>query len=109
MRARSGLYVLSVMTDQIETLLNETRRFPPDPAFAARAQATAATYAEAATDRLAFWAARAAELEWFTPWHTVLDWQLPHARWFSGGTLNASVNCLDRHIRGAKRNPMVTR
>src|SRR2546430_3367058 len=46
----------------------------------------------------------AGELEWSRPWDRVLDWQPPHAKWFVGGTLNASVNCLDRHVRGARRN-----
>jgi acetyl-CoA synthetase len=92
------------MTDQLDTLLNEARRFSPSAEFSARALATAATYADARADRLGFWAARAAELEWSAPWHTVLDWKPPHAKWFSGGMLNASVNCLDRHVRGAKRN-----
>ena len=92
------------MTEQIDTLLTESRRFPPSAEFTANAQATAATYAAAATDRLRFWADRAAELEWFTPWTSILEWELPHAKWFSGGTLNVSVNCLDRHVRGAKRN-----
>ncbi|MES1167232.1 MAG: acetate--CoA ligase, partial [Pseudomonadota bacterium] len=92
------------MTQQLDTLLSEERRFPPSQAFAAEAVATAATYAEAAADRLRFWADRAAELEWFTPWTTVLEWSPPHAKWFTGGTLNVAVNCLDRHVRGAKRN-----
>jgi acetyl-CoA synthetase len=92
------------MTDQLDTLLTEERRFPPPPAFAAEAQATAATYAAARTDRIGFWATQAAELEWFTPWHTVLDWNPPHARWFLGGQLNASVSCLDRHLTGSKRD-----
>ena len=92
------------MTEQIDTLLSEERRFAPSPAFAAAAQANAATYAAAAADRLQFWADRAADLEWMRPWEKVLDWRPPHARWFDGGRLNASVNCLDRHIRGAKRN-----
>ena len=92
------------MSQQIDTLLTEDRRFPPTPEFAAAAQATAATYAAAKADRLKFWSDRAAELEWFTPWTNVLEWDLPHAKWFTGGTLNVSVNCLDRHVRGAKRN-----
>ena len=92
------------MNQQIDTLLSETRRFPPSAAFAGTAQATAATYAKAAADRLGFWAERAAELDWFTPWRSVLEWDPPHAKWFDGGTLNASFNCLDRHVRGAKRN-----
>ena len=44
------------------------------------------------------------ELEWSRPWTQVLDWQPPHAKWFVGGQLNASVNCVDRHVRGARRN-----
>jgi acetyl-CoA synthetase len=92
------------MSEQLDTLLSETRRFPPEAAFAAQAQATSATYAAAKADRLQFWADRAAELEWSAPWKTVLEWEIPHARWFAGGTLNVAVNCLDRHVRGAKRN-----
>ncbi len=46
----------------------------------------------------------AKRLEWARPWDQVLDWQLPHAKWFVGGQLNVSVNCLDRHLRGARRN-----
>ena len=61
-------------------------------------------YAEAARDPEKFWANLAGELEWSRPWTTVLDWQPPHAKWFVGGQLNASVNCLDRHVRGPRRN-----
>ena len=63
-----------------------------------------AIYEEAARDPEAFWAKFAAELEWSTPWTQVLDWQPPHAKWFVGGKLNASVNCVDRHVRGPRRN-----
>ena len=61
-------------------------------------------YARADADPEAFWARFASELEWFTPWTQVLDWKPPHAKWFVGGTLNASVNCVDRHARGPRRN-----
>ncbi len=61
-------------------------------------------YADAARDPEAFWAGLAAELEWSRPWTRVLDWQPPHAKWFVGGQLNASVNCVDRHVRGPRRN-----
>ena len=61
-------------------------------------------YARAAADPEAFWAAFAAELEWMQPWTKVLDWQPPHAKWFVGGRLNISANCLDRHVRTARRN-----
>src|SRR4029078_12257896 len=52
----------------------------------------------------ACWAGLARELEWSRRWDTVLDWQPPHAKWFVGGRLNVAVNCLDRHVRGARRN-----
>ncbi|HET9133871.1 MAG TPA: acetate--CoA ligase [Gemmatimonadales bacterium] len=89
---------------ELSTLLSEDRRFPPPPAFARRATATAALYEAAAHDRLAFWEAEARQLAWSRPWDQLLDWQPPHAQWFVGGQLNASVNCLDRHLHGPKRN-----
>jgi acetyl-CoA synthetase len=92
------------MADQLDTLLSEHRRFPPTAAFTAAAVATQATYDRARDDRLGFWEDEARRLEWFTPWHEVLEWTPPHAKWFVGGTLNVAVNCLDRHVRGAKRN-----
>ena len=92
------------MTDQLDTLLVEERRFAPPPEFAAQANATADLYQRAARDRLAFWEEQARQLEWSEPWTRVLEWNLPHARWFVGGKLNVSVNCLDRHLVGPKRN-----
>jgi len=90
---------------EISALLNEARVFEPTDAW--RANATAndpGVYERAAEDPEAFWAGFAAELEWMKPWTQVLDWQSPHARWFVGGQLNASVNCLDRHVRTSRRN-----
>ncbi len=92
------------MTDQIDTLLTENRRFPPSPEFAETAQAGSGIYERAKADRLGFWADQARRLDWFTPFTTVLEWDLPHARWFTGGTLNVSYNCLDRHIATPRRN-----
>ncbi|MGH7584388.1 MAG: acetate--CoA ligase [Gemmatimonadales bacterium] len=92
------------MTDRLDTLLIEQRRFPPPAEFAGRALATSALYDEASRDRIGFWEARAGDLHWFAPWSTALEWELPHARWFAGGMLNASYNCLDRHLAGARRN-----
>jgi acetyl-CoA synthetase len=90
---------------EISDLLREHRTFPPTPAFRASAVVRdEGIYAEAARDPEAFWAKLAAELEWSRPWDTVLDWQPPHAKWFVGGKINASVNCLDRHVRGPRRN-----
>jgi len=90
---------------EIDDLLREDRTFAPAPAF--RAQALVrdeSLYAEADKDPEAFWARFASELEWSRKWEKVLDWQPPHAKWFVGGQLNISVNCLDRHVRGARRN-----
>ena len=90
--------------DSIENLGNESRQFPPSAAFAAQANAKADIYATADADRLAFWESQARELTWDQPWSTVLDWQVPYAKWFVGGKLNASVNALDRHVAGGRGN-----
>src|SRR5687768_6191940 len=90
---------------ELSDLLQEDRRFPPSDAFRAAATANSEdVYARAERDPEAFWSTFAQELEWFTPWTQVLEWKPPHAKWFLGGTLNASVNCVDRHIRGPRRN-----
>jgi acetyl-CoA synthetase len=90
---------------EFSDLLREDRTFPPTNAFKTGAHVRDdSLYAEAERDPDAFWARCAAELEWSRRWDTVLDWQPPHAKWFVGGTINASVNCVDRHIRGPRRN-----
>ena len=61
-------------------------------------------YDRAAADPEAFWEGFARELDWIQPWSRVLEWKSPHAKWFVGGKLNVSANCLDRHIRGPRRN-----
>jgi acetyl-CoA synthetase len=86
----------------LDALLHETRRFAPDPELAAAANAQPGIYAEAARDRLAFWAAQAERLAWERGWERVLDWEPPYAKWFVGGRLNASVNCLDRHVAAGR-------
>ena len=85
---------------------NTPPSFPPDPAFTAQANINNPdVYAQAAADPEKWWAERAQEfVTWDAPWHTVCKWTPPHAKWFVGGTLNASVNCLDRHLAGPKRN-----
>ncbi len=82
----------------LSALSSESRRFDPPAELAAHANVTASAYEHATKDRLGFWAEQAGRLEWATPWTEVLDWQPPFAKWFVGGTLNASVNCLDRHV-----------
>jgi acetyl-CoA synthetase len=90
---------------EISALLHENRRFPPSRAWQTTANVTDPDiYASAARDPEAFWAGFAAELEWMRPWDSVLQWNPPHARWFDGGKLNVSVNCVDRHMRGSRRN-----
>src|SRR5512138_3751835 len=86
-------------------LLREDRRFPPSEEFRSRAAVRdERIYEDARNDPEGHWARLAGELEWSRQWTQVLDWQPPHARWFVGGELNASVNCVDRHVRGPRRN-----
>jgi acetyl-CoA synthetase len=93
------------VSPEIDALLQEDRAFPPSDAFRAQANVRdAGIYQEAARDPERFWADFARELEWSTPWSTVLEWKPPHAKWFVGGKINASVNCLDRHLGSARRN-----
>src|SRR5258708_24233308 len=92
--------------ETLSNLLQETRRFDPPPELAANANVKADIYSEAAADRLAFWERQAERLTWDQRWDQVLDWsRAPFAKWFTGGKLNASVNCVDRHVaagRGSK-------
>src|SRR5687767_439982 len=90
---------------EIDSLLHEERSFPPSGEWKAHAIANdAGIYDRAAADPEAFWEGFARELEWIRPWDEVVRWKSPHAQWFVGGKLNASVNCVDRHARGARRN-----
>src|SRR5262245_14285652 len=90
---------------QFEDLLEETRRFEPPAAFRADARVRdEEIFRSAEADPVAFWEGHARELEWMRPWDVPLQGEGPDARWFVGGRLNASVNCLDRHVRSAHRN-----
>ncbi|HET9950060.1 MAG TPA: AMP-binding protein, partial [Longimicrobiales bacterium] len=90
-------------TASLSALLIEERRFPPPEEFRGRAViADPAEYERAAADREAYWAGWAAQLDWFAPWKEVLRWEPPHAQWFVGGKLNASHNCLDRHVAAGR-------
>jgi acetyl-CoA synthetase len=83
----------------IEVLLDEKRNFPPPKAFKKSANMkSASVYSAARKNPQAFWAKAAKELHWFKPWKKTLEWNLPWAKWFIGGKLNASYNCLDRHV-----------
>jgi len=93
------------MSSDLEALLQEHRKFEPPEAFrAASLISSPEVYERAAADPEAYWAEQAATLEWIVPWRQVLEWTPPHAKWFLDGRLNASVNCVDRHIRTARRN-----
>jgi len=85
-------------SDSIENLSTEDRSFLPTAAFAAQANAKADLYAEADNDRLAFWDKQAHALVWERQWEKTLTWEVPYAKWFVGGKLNATVSALDRHI-----------
>jgi acetyl-CoA synthetase len=90
---------MSDVEQNISDLLSEDRVFPPPPDFTARAIVSdPSIYERAASDPEAFWADQADRLAWFKRWDTVMRWTPPWVTWFEGGTLNASVNCLDRHV-----------
>ncbi len=93
----------------ITSVLKESRSFPPPAAFSRAAQVKnlaeyEALWKRAADDPEGFWAEQAESLSWAKRWDKVLVWNEPHARWFDGGKLNASANCLDRHLTGPRRN-----
>ncbi|MEO6051503.1 MAG: acetate--CoA ligase [Pyrinomonadaceae bacterium] len=99
------------MSEQIaiESTLNEHRLFPPSPEFAAKAHIKSfeeyeRLYAEAKADPEAFWAKQAESLDWFKKWDTILEWSEPFAKWFVGGEINISYNCLDRHLTTGRKN-----
>src|SRR5688572_7170746 len=98
-RAEQGGIRVTDAQPHIDALLQEDRVFPPPPRFAEEAVVSdPAIYERAAEDPEAFWAEQAGRLEWSRPWDTVMEWTPPFVKWFVGGTLNASVNCLDRHV-----------
>ena len=85
------------MSDQaIETLFEEDRRYPPPPEFAAQANAKADIYDIPFEE---FWEREGRErVTWFEPFTSLLEWELPYARWYGGGKINVAYNCLDRHV-----------
>jgi acetyl-CoA synthetase len=93
----------------IETILNESRLFPPPADFASQADVSSfeeyeKLYARAEADPENFWAEQADALHWFKRWDKVLEWNEPFAKWFVGGKLNVSYNCLDRHLTTWRKN-----
>src|SRR5262245_20976009 len=96
------------MTTESTTIGTEWQQdkiFPPPAAFTAQANAgDPDIYEQAARDFEGWWAGWARELDWIAPWERVLEWNPPHAKWFVGGKLNVSANCLDRHLNGPRRD-----
>ncbi|HYV57609.1 MAG TPA: acetate--CoA ligase [Candidatus Nitrosopolaris sp.] len=93
----------------IDSVLREDRVFPPSADFSRQAHIASRAdydrlYERSVKNPEDFWADMALRLHWSAPWQRVLDWQPPFARWFVGGRLNVSENCLDRHLTGARRN-----
>src|SRR5437588_11223049 len=93
----------------IQSVLREARKFDPPTEFSQHARVKSMAeyqklYDAAAADPEKFWAGVAGELHWFQKWNKVLEWDLPWAKWFSGGKINLSYNCLDRHVSGPRKN-----
>ena len=84
--------------ETLDNLSSENRTFAPSPEFSAQANATPELYAQAQSEGVAFWERQAEALVWERKWDTALNWNPPHAKWFEGGKINASVNALDRHV-----------
>src|ERR1700761_6947292 len=106
-RRTSGRMAETPENQHFSSTLHETRVFPPPAGFAAKAHVSGMAAYEDLYRRFidepdAFWAKVAGELDWFTPWTKVLDWQAPHAPWFVGGKLNLCHNCVDRHALGTR-------
>jgi acetyl-CoA synthetase len=105
----SSLPVSAPVNQDLDSTLREFRVFPPPPEFAAKAhikslQEYESLYKQSIDDPESFWAGVAKDLHWFKPWDKVLEWNEPWAKWFVGGKLNLSYNCVDRHALGARRD-----
>lgn len=101
---RKGVGKMAVEKN-IEGLLQEQRVFSPPPEFVRQANVKdESVYTEAARDREGFWARQAERLDWFRRWDKVLEWKPPFAKWFVGGKLNVTYNCVDRHLSTWRRN-----
>src|SRR5581483_6440791 len=93
----------------IDSILQEQRTFEPSQEFRQQAHIKShedyeRLYKESIDDPEKFWAGVAKELHWFKPWHTVLEWDCPWAKWFAGGEMNLSYNCLDLQVAKGRGN-----
>jgi acetyl-CoA synthetase len=109
LRAIGDMLWKAMSSNAIDSVLNEQRVFEPSDVFRRASQIKSRAeyerlYKEAKDDPEGFWARIAQELHWFKPWDRVLEWKLPFAKWFLGGELNISYNCLDRHVATWRKN-----
>src|SRR5919202_2029677 len=89
--------------EDLEVLPRDEETFSPPEDFAKQANLPdPAVYDEAEKDLEAWWESWAKKLDWFEPWDTVLEWNPPWAKWFKEGKINASHNCLDRHVEAGR-------
>ncbi len=88
--------------EALSALLHETRHFDPPPGFVTQANAQPGIYELAAKDPVGWWTEQAGALQWDRAFQKALEWDLPFAKWFVGGKLNASVNCVDRHVAAGR-------
>ena len=93
----------------IDSILDEQRKFECPPEFALKAHLKSlaeyeALYRESLEEPDKFWGRAAEDLHWFKKWDKVLEWKPPWAKWFVGGQINLSYNCLDRHVQSARKN-----
>ena len=93
----------------IESVLTENRSFPPSATFSAQANISSQEHYEhlwhtAKDDPATFWGEMAENLTWFKRWDTVMDGDMPNTKWFTGGKINVSYNCIDRHLESDRRN-----
>jgi acetyl-CoA synthetase len=105
----SSIPFSNLASQDLDSTLRELRVFPPPDEFSRHAHIKSleeyeALYRKSIEDPEAFWAGVAQDLHWFKPWDKVLDWNIPTAKWFVGGKLNLSYNCLDRHVSGPRAN-----
>ena len=92
----------------IESMLQEGRKFPPSKELSEKAHIKSmkqyeALYKRSIEDPEGFWAEQADDLDWIQRWDEVCRWDPPEVRWFEGGKLNVSHNCLDRHVRSVRK------
>jgi acetyl-CoA synthetase len=105
----SSVPVPSLSSQDIESTLREHRLFPPPEEFSAKAHIKSlaeyeALYKRSIDDPEGFWAEAAKELHWFKTWDKVTEGNFPSVQWFTGGKINLSFNCVDRHALGARRD-----